>query len=56
MKFAKVKSILDEGERYGAGPGRGCVVYYKHRQVDVYKRQLCSLLHGIPGSRLPVWP
>lgn len=31
--FSKVKNILDRGEQYGAAPGRGCVVYYKHRQV-----------------------
>jgi CubicO group peptidase (beta-lactamase class C family) len=48
MKFAKVKSILDEGERYGAGPGRGCVVYYKHRQVFCHIAGFQDKERGIP--------
>lgn len=31
--FSKVEAILNEGEGYGAGPGRGLVVYHNHKQV-----------------------
>lgn len=34
--FSKVKQIMEEGEQYGAGPGRGIVVYYKHQPVFRY--------------------